>query len=68
MAFNTDDKKISGVLEKRVYLIPRNQRRYVWKEDNWKDLLDDLEFSIVDSKRAHFMGSIVLEKKERKWR
>lgn len=64
MAFNTDDKKISGVLEKRVYLIPRNQRRYVWKEDNWKDLLEDLEFSIVDSKRAHFMGSIVLEKKD----
>lgn len=64
MAFNTDDKKISGVLEKRVYLIPRNQRRYVWKEDNWKDLLEDLEFSIIDSKRAHFMGSIVLEKKD----
>ncbi len=64
MAFNTDDKKISGVLEKRVYLIPRNQRRYVWKEDNWKDLLEDLQFSIVDSKRAHFMGSIVLEKRD----
>lgn len=64
MAFNTDDKKISGILEKRVYLIPRNQRRYVWKEDNWKDLLEDLEFSILDAKRAHFMGSIVLEKKE----
>lgn len=64
MAFNTDDKKIMGILEKRVYQIPRNQRRYVWKEDNWKDLLEDLEFSIVDSKRAHFMGSIVLEKKD----
>lgn len=64
MAFNTDDKKISGVLEKRVYLIPRNQRRYVWKEENWKDMLEDLHFSIADSKRAHFMGSIVLEKKD----
>lgn len=64
MAFNTDDKKISGILEKRVYLIPRNQRRYVWKEDNWKDLLEDLAFSKTDPKRAHFMGSIVLEKCE----
>lgn len=64
MAFSTDDKKISGMLEKRVYLIPRNQRRYVWHQDNWKDLLEDLEFSIVGSKRAHFMGSIVLEKKD----
>lgn len=62
MAFNTDDKKISGILEKRVYMIPRNQRRYVWKEDNWKDLLEDMDFSISDAKRAHFMGSIVLEK------
>ena len=64
MAFNTDDKKISGMLEKRVYLIPRNQRRYVWEEENWKDLLEDLSFSIGDNKRSHFMGSIVLEKKE----
>lgn len=65
MAFNTDNKKIAGVLDKRVYLIPRNQRRYVWKEENWKDLLEDLEFSIDDTKRAHFMGSIVLEKKDK---
>ncbi|MBR6414601.1 MAG: DUF262 domain-containing protein [Bacteroidales bacterium] len=62
MAFTTEDKKISGLLSKRVYLIPRNQRRYVWKSENWKDLLEDLEFSINDSRRAHFMGSIVLEK------
>lgn len=64
MAFNTDNKKISGILEKRVYIIPRNQRRYVWKEENWKDLLEDLEFTIVDPKRSHFMGSVVLEKKD----
>lgn len=62
MAFTTEDKKISGLLSKRVYLIPRNQRRYVWKSENWKDLLEDLEFSICGSKRPHFMGSIVLEK------
>lgn len=64
MAFYTDDKKISGLLGKRVYLIPRNQRRYVWKEENWKDLLEDLEFSESDTKRSHFMGSIVLEKND----
>lgn len=64
MAFKTEDKKISGLLGKRVYQIPRNQRRYVWTNENWKDLLEDLEFAIVNSKRSHFMGSIVLEKKE----
>lgn len=64
MAFNSEEKKVGGILEKRVYQIPRNQRRYVWKEDNWKDLLDDLKFSIA-GKRAHFIGSIVLERKDR---
>ena len=64
MAFESHDKKIGGLLEKRVYLIPRNQRRYVWTSENWKDILEDLEFSITNSKRSHFMGSIVLEKKE----
>ena len=64
MAFESKDKKISGLLEKRVYIIPRNQRRYVWTSDNWKDILEDLDFTIVNPKRSHFMGSIVLEKRE----
>lgn len=65
MAFKSEDKKISGLLDKRVvYLIPRNQRRYVWTTDNWKDVLEDLDFSIKNPSRPHFMGSIVLEKKD----
>jgi len=63
MAFKTGDKKISGILTKRVYIIPRNQRRYVWTVENWKDILEDLEFTINNPSRSHFMGSIVLEKK-----
>ena len=64
MSFKSEDKNISGILDKRViYLIPRNQRRYVWTTDNWKDILEDLDFSIKNPSRPHFMGSIVLEKK-----
>ena len=63
MAFKTEDKKIAGLLDKRVYLIPRNQRHYVWTDENWKDLLEDLSFSITNASRPHFLGSIVLEKK-----
>lgn len=62
MAFKSDDKKISGVLSNRVYLIPRNQRRYVWTSDNWKDIMEDLEFTFINPSRPHFMGSIVLER------
>ena len=64
MPFKTEDKKVSDLLNKRVYLIPRNQRQYVWKEENWKDLIEDLEFSFISSKRAHFMGSLVLKKEK----
>ena len=62
MAFKTEDKTISGLLGKRVYLIPRNQRRYVWAIENWKDMMDDLEFSISNPSRAHFMGSVVFKR------
>ena len=43
--------------------IPRNQRRYVWKEEHWKDLLNDLDFSILNNVhgKKHFIGSIVLK-------
>ena len=43
--------------------IPRNQRRYVWKEEHWNDLLDDLKFAIAtdDGTKKHFIGSIVLK-------
>lgn len=64
MSFKTEDKKVSGLLGKRVYIIPRNQRRYVWTSDNWKDMMEDLEFSISNPLRSHFMGSVVFEKKK----
>ena len=62
MAFKTEDKRISGLLEKRIYVIPRNQRRYVWNEENWKDMMEDIEFTINNPSRAHFMGSVVFER------
>ena len=60
MSFAAKDYPISDILTKAVFSIPRNQRRYVWKKDNWKDLFEDLVFSISQEK-PHFVGSIVLE-------
>jgi uncharacterized protein with ParB-like and HNH nuclease domain len=37
--------------------IPFFQRKYVWKEDNWEDLLQDLS----DSEKTHFLGSLILK-------
>lgn len=59
MAFYANQHQISFLLGKKIYCIPRNQRRYVWNTDNWKDLLEDLDF-LQGSGKDHFFGSIVL--------
>lgn len=40
--------------------IPFFQRSYVWKEDLWARLLEDMEF-VVKTKKQHFLGSIILK-------
>lgn len=59
MSFEAKDYPISDIFTKTVFDIPRNQRRYVWKKDNWQDLYEDLVFSLAENK-PHFLGSIVL--------
>ena len=60
MAFEAKDYSIGDILNKAVFDIPRNQRRYVWKKEHWQDLYEDIVFSIAEDK-PHFLGSIVLE-------
>lgn len=60
MAFEAKDYAISDILNKSVFDIPKNQRRYVWKKPHWQDLYEDIVFSITETK-PHFVGSIVLE-------
>ncbi|MFR9543048.1 MAG: DUF262 domain-containing protein [Rikenellaceae bacterium] len=64
MSFKAEEKKISEMLPNTEFIIPRNQRRYVWAKKHWQDLFDDL-CSIVDNKDrsipSHFIGSIVLQ-------
>ena len=59
MAFEAHQHQISFLLGKKIYCIPRNQRKYVWNTDNWKDLLEDLDF-LQGTGKEHFLGSIVL--------
>jgi len=37
--------------------IPFFQRGYVWKDENWDDLLTDL----LDANKGHFLGSLILK-------
>ena len=37
--------------------IPFFQRKYIWDESNWEELLKNL----LDEKQIHFLGSIILK-------
>ncbi len=66
MAFEAKDQTVGDLLNKVVFSIPRNQRRYVWNKDNWEELLEDILLSCRTGRKAHFNGSIVLEDKGKK--
>ena len=38
--------------------IPYFQRSYVWTEQNWEELFENL----IDEKQSHFLGSIILKR------
>ena len=45
MGFEANDHKIQDLLVgKQIYSTPRNQRKYVWNQDNWQELFDDIIF------------------------
>lgn len=61
MSFDAKDYPINDIISKSVFSIPRNQRRYVWKQDNWCELFEDVIIATRDETRPHFLGSIVLK-------
>lgn len=60
MAFEAQQQQIRSLLGRQIYKIPRNQRKYVWGPENWKNLLEDLDF-LQGTGQVHFLGSIVLD-------
>jgi len=61
MAFNSEQKTISSkLLASVLYVVPRNQRNYVWQEKNWAELWNDVLFTSENEQSAHFIGSVVL--------
>lgn len=71
MAFTTENRSISDIFQRSAqYIVPRYQRTYVWNKVNWKELWNDLTFTIKNSNQnipwSHFLGTIVLNKEENK--
>lgn len=62
MSFKANEETISDLLPRKIYIIPRNQRRYVWNKTNWSELFHDILYREKKPDYSHFIGSIVLKK------
>ncbi len=46
----------------RILEIPFFQRAYVWKEEQWERLLEDME-NVSKTKESYFLGSVILKQR-----
>ena len=53
-------QSLEGVLSGIVLEVPFFQRPYVWKKENWEELLNDL----LGTGASHFLGSIILKEQD----
>lgn len=69
MSFDAHEEKIRNIFSGDAqFIIPRNQRKYVWEEKQWRELLGDIEYSKKRKEDSttdisHFLGSFVLQEK-----
>ena len=60
MSFSASQKSVNELLSRNCsYLIPKNQRKYVWGETEWSELFEDVFLIEQSSNYAHFIGSFV---------
>ena len=43
MGFGSDDKKIYDLLNDKMFIVAANQRKYVWTQNNWREMLEDID-------------------------
>ena len=60
MSFTAQNRSIYDLFNRNCYYIPRNQRKYVWTNRNWKDLYEDVMLVYNKVEKTHFVGSVVL--------
>lgn len=63
MSFDAQPRGIRNLFTKKSYIIPRNQRDYIWDQIRWEELFNDLLFISKNSEgsKNHFIGSFVLK-------
>lgn len=63
MSFSASQKNINEILSRNtIYFIPKNQRKYVWSDNEWNELYEDLFLIEQSQNYNHFLGSVVFAK------
>ena len=61
---NTKDETLTEILGNgKFYFVPKFQRDYSWRAENWEDLWEDLDFAYQNND-FHYMGYLVLQESE----
>jgi hypothetical protein len=55
-----EKKKLSDLLEGKIFQIPDYQRGYAWEEKQWKDFVQDIDALIDDKIISHYTGTVVV--------
>ena len=63
MSFDAQPKEVRKLFTKASYIIPRNQRDYIWDQRRWEELFNDLLFVTEhpEVNKNHFIGSFVFK-------
>ena len=61
MGLDAKDRKTYDLLNDKLFIIPENQRKYVWDSNNWTELMDDISLVYKEKINSHFIGSVVLK-------
>ena len=61
MGLKAESKTVYELLNDKMYIIPPNQRKYVWEKENWMEMFDDINLVYYEKTTSHFIGSIVLK-------
>lgn len=69
MSFEAHEQRLKNIfVGDSSFIIPRNQRNYVWEEKNWKEFANDIEYvlNMMDAKKniSHFIGSFVFQQND----
>ena len=66
MADGYNDEQIKDLFTGNTtyFSVPRYQRKYVWSEKNWRQLYEDIEYSLEDDNWSHFIGTFVFQRND----